>query len=45
MANRSSFPVFHGEYWVYILAGVGILVVGTLLYTLDAPINFAGWFL
>jgi hypothetical protein len=40
MANRI---VFHGEYWIYLLAAVSIMLVGSLLYTLDGPIKFGLW--
>jgi hypothetical protein len=40
----TNFPVFHAEYWVYALAGLVVIVVGTLLYTVDAPIKFSSWF-
>jgi hypothetical protein len=37
-------PVFHAEYWVYILAGFVSVILGALLYTLDGPIKFSSWF-
>ena len=37
-------PAFHGEYWVYVLAALVMVVFGTLLYTVDGPIKFSGWF-
>jgi hypothetical protein len=40
----TNFPVFHAEYWVYAIAGLVMVVVGTLLYTVDAPIEFSSWF-
>ena len=40
----TNFPVFHAEYWVYAIAGLVVIVVGTLLYTVDAPIKFSSWF-
>jgi hypothetical protein len=40
----TNFPVFHAEYWVYALAGLVVIVVGTLLYTVEAPIKFSNWF-
>jgi hypothetical protein len=40
----TNFPVFHAEYWVYALAGLVVIVVGTLLYTVEAPIKFSSWF-
>jgi len=40
----TNFPVFHAEYWVYALAGLVMIVVGTLLYTVDGPIKFSNWF-
>jgi len=40
----TNFPVFHAEYWVYALAGLVVTVVGTLLYTVEAPIKFSSWF-
>jgi hypothetical protein len=39
-----NFAAFHAEYWVYALAGLVMIVVGTLLYTVDAPIKFSSWF-
>jgi hypothetical protein len=39
-----NFAAFHAEYWVYALAGLVMLVVGTLLYTVDGPIKFSNWF-
>jgi hypothetical protein len=39
-----NFAAFHAEYWVYALAGLVIIVVGTLLYTMDGPIKFSSWF-
>ena len=42
MANRT---VFHGEYWIYLAAAVSIILVGTLLYTLDGPIKVGRWFM
>jgi hypothetical protein len=39
-----NFAAFDAEYWVYALAGLVIVVVGTLLYTVDAPIKFSSWF-
>jgi hypothetical protein len=39
-----NFAAFHAEYWVYALAGLVVLVVGTLLYTVDGPIKFSSWF-
>jgi ABC-type microcin C transport system permease subunit YejB len=40
----TNFPVFHAEYWVYALAGLVVIVVGTLLYTVEAPFKFSSWF-
>ena len=40
----TNFPVFHAEYWVYAIAALVIVVMGTLLYTVDAPIKFSSWF-
>ena len=31
-----NFAAFHAEYWVYALAGLVMIVVGTLLYTVDS---------
>jgi hypothetical protein len=39
-----NFGAFHAEYWVYALAGLVMIVVGTLLYTVDGPIKFSSWF-
>lgn len=39
-----NFAAFHAEYWVYALAGLVMIVVGTLLYTVDGPIKFSSWF-
>ena len=39
-----NFAAFYAEYWVYALAGMVIVVVGTLLYTMDGPIKFSSWF-
>jgi hypothetical protein len=39
-----NFAAFHAEYWVYALAGLVMIVVGTLLYTVDGPIKFSNWF-
>ena len=39
-----NFAAFHAEYWVYALAGLVMIVVGTLLYTVEAPIKFSSWF-
>jgi hypothetical protein len=39
------YPPFHPEYWVYLLAALVTVVFGTLLYTLDGPINFYSWIL
>jgi hypothetical protein len=39
-----NFAALDAEYWVYALAGLVILVVGTLLYTMEAPIKFSSWF-
>jgi hypothetical protein len=41
---QTWYPAFHAEYWIYLLAGFVIVVVGTLLYTMDTPINFFSWF-
>jgi ABC-type microcin C transport system permease subunit YejB len=41
---QTNFPVFHVEYWVYALAGLVVIVVGTLLYTVEGPIKFSSWF-
>ena len=40
----TNFPVFHAEYWVYAIAALVMVVVGALLYTVDAPIEFSSWF-
>jgi hypothetical protein len=40
----TNFPVFDAEYWVYAIGALVIVVVGTLLYTVDAPIKFSSWF-
>ena len=40
----TNFPVFHAEYWVYAIAALVVVVVGTLLYTVEAPIKFSSWF-
>jgi hypothetical protein len=37
-------PAFHAEYWVYLLAALVTVVLGTLLYTMDGPIKFSSWF-
>jgi hypothetical protein len=37
-------PAFHVEYWIYLLAAFVIIGVGTLLYTVDGPINISNWF-
>ncbi len=42
---QTRYPAIHGEYWVYMLAASVIVVLGVLLYTVDGPINFSGWFL
>jgi hypothetical protein len=42
MTNRI---VFHGEYWVYLLAAASIILVASLLYTLDGPIRISRWFM
>jgi len=42
MINRI---VFRGEYWIYLFAAASIVLVGTLLYTLDGPIKFGRWFM
>jgi hypothetical protein len=39
-----NFAALHAEYWVYALAGLVIIVVGTLLYTVEAPIKFSSCF-
>ena len=39
-----NFATFDAEYWVYALAGLVMIVVGTLLYTVDGPIKFSSWF-
>jgi hypothetical protein len=41
---QTRYPVFHAEYWVYVLAAVVIVGMGTLLYTVDGPIKFSSWF-
>ena len=41
MINRF---VFRGEYWIYLFAAASIIVVATLLYTLDGPIKVGHWF-
>jgi hypothetical protein len=48
---KNNFPAFHAEYWVYALAGLVVIVVGTLLYTVEGPmytvegpIKFSSWF-
>jgi ABC-type phosphate/phosphonate transport system permease subunit len=41
---QARYPVFHPEYWVYMLAAIVMAVLGTLLYTVDRPINFFSWF-
>src|SRR6476620_3945036 len=35
--NMQTHYPFHAEYWVYALAVFVILVLGTLLYTVDGP--------
>jgi hypothetical protein len=40
MADRF---VFHGEYWLYLFAGISVIV--GLLYILDGPINIGRWFM
>jgi hypothetical protein len=30
---ETHYPTFHGEYWVYALAGVVIITLGIFLYT------------
>jgi hypothetical protein len=40
MTNR---VVFHGEYWIYLFAAASVILVGSLLYTLDGPIRFSRW--
>jgi hypothetical protein len=42
---QMHYPTFHPEYWVYLLAALVTVVFGTLLYTLDGPINFYSWIL
>jgi hypothetical protein len=37
-------PAFHVEYWIYLLAAFVIIGVGSLLYTVDGPINISSWF-
>jgi hypothetical protein len=41
---QTRYPAFHPEYWVYMLAAFVTVVFGTLLYTVDGPINFSNWF-
>jgi hypothetical protein len=41
---QKPYPAFHAEYWVYIIAAFVIIVVATLLYTMDGPIKFSSWF-
>jgi hypothetical protein len=41
---QTRYPVFHAEYWIYVLAAVVIVVLGGLLYTVDGPIKFSSWF-
>jgi hypothetical protein len=41
---QTHYPAFHAEYWVYALAAFVIIVLGTLLFTVDGPIKFSGWF-
>jgi len=41
---QTHYPAFHAEYWVYALAVFVIIVLGTLLYTVDGPIKFSSWF-
>jgi hypothetical protein len=40
MANRT---VFHGEYWIYLLAIASVIMFGSLLYMLEGPIHFGRW--
>jgi hypothetical protein len=42
--NMQTHYPFHAEYWVYALAVFVIIVLGTLLYTVDGPIKFSSWF-
>jgi hypothetical protein len=37
-------PVVHAEYWIYVLAAFVIVVLGTLLSTVNGPIKFSSWF-
>jgi hypothetical protein len=37
---QTHYPAFHAEYWVYALAAFVIIVLGTLLFTVDGPIKF-----
>src|SRR5678816_3952345 len=37
------FPL-KSDLWVYALAACVIIVLGTLLFTVDGPIKFSGWF-
>jgi hypothetical protein len=41
---QTHYPAFHAEYWVYMLAAFVMVVLGTLLYTVDGPIKFSSWF-
>ncbi len=41
---QTYYPAFHAEYWIYLLAAFVIVVVGMLLYIVDGPIKFSGWF-
>jgi hypothetical protein len=41
---QTHYPIFHAEYWVYALAVFVIIVLSTLLYTVDRPIKFSSWF-
>jgi hypothetical protein len=41
---QTHYPIFHTEYWVYALAVFVIIVLGTLLNTVDRLIKFFSWF-
>ena len=41
---KTHYPTFHAEYLVYLLAAFVMVVLATLLYTVDGPIKFSSWF-
>ena len=41
---KIHYPTFHAEYLVYLLAAFVMVVLATLLYTVDGPIKSSSWF-